>query len=31
MIKLFLKKNWPSLVITLAWAILTGLSKFVMS
>ena len=27
MIKLFLKKNWPSLVITLVWAILTGLSK----
>lgn len=27
MIKLFLKKNWPSLVITLACAILTGLSK----
>lgn len=27
MIKLFLKKNWPSLIITLVWAILTGLSK----
>lgn len=28
MIKLFLKRSWPTLIIVLIWTVMTGLSKF---
>lgn len=31
MVKMFFKQNWPSLLIVVAWAILTGLSKLELS